>query len=752
MSQLRATDAGRLRASNRNSRGATSGGDDSAETAAPKRDAEPGGGADLLEFVAILRRNFRMIILATCLTTGVAIGYLAVTPKLYTSTVSILFDASPRAPIGSDPGSQPASSPDATLVESQVKLLASDTVLRRVVAEEGLVNDPEFGPSPPGLRARLLTALGLGGKSATPSSAAVVDQAVGTLAHNLEVKRSERTYVIDVDVSARDPGKAARLANAVARSYFEDEQAAKGEVVARDSKWLDMRLNVLQGRVANAETKVTNFKSANGINDANGKNISEQELSDLATEMTRARAQTAQAQARNDQIRKINAAGRLPDGTSDALKSSTLDRLRAQYAEAIRQEANARTTLGARHPALIAIEAQASDTQRLIAQELRRIAEAASNDYQIARADEDEIARRLAASRKESDAKNEALIELRDLERNADAARTIYEQFLRARETVNDVASNGPRARVIAPAVPPLAPSSPKKALVLALALFTGAFFGTAGALVRDAMGGERKPAADEPGEEILAAVPRIAYRSQRSALGRVKSWAMRTRAEEMEAARKSLFKEVTQHPASPFSASIAKLWEALAPEQWSLDKRRVWTVLVTSITAGVGKTTIATNLARLAADRGARTLLIEANPRNPQLAHMIDPDAKPGLINVGGVERVIYELPCQGAGSLHFVPIMASEPRIVRRLSGRLGSARIDGIDGHFDFVVIDGPTSGDAAELRKLAATADRIALAVTAHERVNVNAFVEQFQISRDQVGPGMLAIVEDRPEAA
>ena len=226
----------------------------------------------------------------------------------------------------------------------------------------------------------------------------------------------------------------------------------------------------------------------------------------------------------------------------------------------------------------------------------------------------------------------------------------------------------------------------------------------------------------------------------------------MRTRADEMQKKQELLLDEITRHPDSPFSASIVKLWRALTPEEMVLGQGFAWTVLVTSISAGVGKTTIAANLARLAAAQGARTLLIEANSRNPQLARMIEPDAKPGLIEVGGVERVLYTATAHGAGSLCFVPIMASESRIVRRLSGRWGAARIEGIEGHFDFVIVDGPSSEDAADVRKLAANADRITLAVTADERAEVERFIRQFQIPRSQVSAGMLALVEDRPEAA
>jgi polysaccharide biosynthesis transport protein len=709
-------------------------------------------GADLREMIGILTRNARLIIATTAAALLIAMIYLAVTPKLYTATVSILFDSVSRAAPGVDPNSLPPPTPDATLVESQVEVIPSDTVLRRVVAEEHLESDPEFGLRPPGLLQRALAALGLAARPAPSNSIAVQDRTVGALAHAIEVKRSERTYVLDVDLSARDPGKAARLANAVARAYFEDQQAAKSDLAEHDSNWLDQRLSDLQSRVSAAESLVTKFRAANGINEANGKNVSEQELGDLATELVQARAQTAAAEAREAQIRKIEAAGELPDGTSDALRSSTLDRLRGQYAQLVQQEAEDRLTFGDRHPALLAIEAQARDTQSLITQELRRVAEATDNDYQIARTNEQDIAARLAEARQADDAKNKALAELGDLQRNADAARTIYEQFLRARETVNSEVAAGPSARVIAPAVPPLSASSPKKGLVLALALFVGVFFGSGGAFARDFLGGGAGGRATEKDAEVLAAIPRIS--SERGLIVRLKDWAMRPRrSEDAEQKDEDLFlDEVARRPGSIYSASIAKLWKAVAPQEAAASRRRAWTILVVSLAPQVGKTTIAANLARFAGEQGLRALLIEANPANPQLSRLIAPGAEPSLIMVSGTERVIYEVPACRKGSLHLVPILPAEARIVRRLRTRPDAFRFPGIAGHFDVVVVDGPSAEDSQDLRDLAAAADRIALTVRPEERADVDAFIEDFEITSRQLQAGLLAIVQDHSEAA
>jgi Mrp family chromosome partitioning ATPase len=257
---------------------------------------------------------------------------------------------------------------------------------------------------------------------------------------------------------------------------------------------------------------------------------------------------------------------------------------------------------------------------------------------------------------------------------------------------------------------------------------------------------------ADEDlGEQIITAVPRVGNEAGAGFLARLTGWATRTRAQEADTKQASLVDEVTRRPSSSFSAAILDIWDVLGPPLEQGRNRRAWTVLVTSLSPGVGKTTIAANLARVAGEEGARALLIEANPANPQIARMIEPNAKPGLIDLVALERLIYEIACEGDGSLHVVPIMPSERRIVRRLAGRRDVAHFDGIANDFDFVAIDGPSAREAEGLDDLIAAADRIALVVTPEEQVDVESFVEEFCVPRHKLD-GLVVSMMAQPRRA
>src|SRR5262249_2350629 len=113
-------------------------------------------------------------------------------------------------------------------VESQVRVLTSDNVLRRVVADEGLETDREFGGNRSVLRALLDAAL----QSLTSNNPRLRDPtlvALNELQRRVRVKRAERTYVVDVTVITEDRDKSVRIANAMARAYLAEQSAARAE-------------------------------------------------------------------------------------------------------------------------------------------------------------------------------------------------------------------------------------------------------------------------------------------------------------------------------------------------------------------------------------------------------------------------------------------------------------------------------------------------------------------------------------------
>ncbi len=211
----------------------------------------------------------------------------------------------------------------------------------------------------------------------------------------------------------------------------------------------------------------------------------------MNNQLTSARARTAAAKARLDQVQQVQLSKNEGGAFPEAVQSQTITALRSQYAEVMRREAEQMTSLGARHPAVIEIQAEAERIRRMIDEEVHRLVISARTEYEGARANEDLLAASLEKLKSNAVTTNEAMVTLRELERDVQASRAVYELFLvRARETGEQERLDTKNIRVISRADIPLRRSFPPSNTLLALgALLFGAAAGTGIVFAREAYG-----------------------------------------------------------------------------------------------------------------------------------------------------------------------------------------------------------------------------------------------------------------------
>jgi succinoglycan biosynthesis transport protein ExoP len=404
----------------------------------------------------------------------IAMLFVLIVPHRYTAVTQILIDPTDFRAVGND--LTPANpSNDAALmqVESQVRVLTSASVLRRVIKTESLDVNPEFT----GQRSWFDDASGDNTLTA-----------LNALRRSISVKRTERTYVVDVSVNSKDPAKAAHIANAIAQAYLAEQTDVRSDAARQVSQSLTARLNELKDRVRDAENRVETFKARNNILDSSGQPINEQQLTELNNQLGIARARTAGAKARLDQVQQVQLSKDESGSFPEAVQSQTITALRSQYAEVMRREAEQMTSLGERHPGVIEIEAEATRLRRMIEDEVHRIALSARSEYESARANEETLTANLEKLKGNAITTNEARVTLRELDRDVQASRAVYEAFLvRARETGEQERLDTKNIRVISRADLPLQRSFPPSNLLLALgALIFGVAAGSGLVMIRE--------------------------------------------------------------------------------------------------------------------------------------------------------------------------------------------------------------------------------------------------------------------------
>ncbi|MGA9320152.1 MAG: Wzz/FepE/Etk N-terminal domain-containing protein, partial [Xanthobacteraceae bacterium] len=147
-------------------------------------------GIDVRQILAVLWRGKATIFSTIVASPLIAFLLVLIVPHRYTAVTQILIDPTDLRAIGNElaPANQ-ANDANVLQVESQVRVLTSDSVLRRVVKAEGLDKDQEF------------TRQGIA-DGADSTTAALI-----ALKRSIAVKRAERTYVVDVTVTTREAAK-----------------------------------------------------------------------------------------------------------------------------------------------------------------------------------------------------------------------------------------------------------------------------------------------------------------------------------------------------------------------------------------------------------------------------------------------------------------------------------------------------------------------------------------------------------------
>jgi succinoglycan biosynthesis transport protein ExoP len=577
------------------------------------------GFVSILQIRDFLSRQWRLIALVTGL--GITVGaiYVALSPSKYTAQADMIIDTKKVTWTQSEMSSENRTLEDAS-VESEIETTKSEKVAIAVIHRLHLTEDAEFAGAGRGLRRHIVSLFTLTtGSEPEPSNDELVRRALATLKNNLRVVRLGRSYIEQISYTSLDPEKAANIANAFAEAYIEDQLQAKFEATHRASIWLEQRIGELRQQASDAYKAVQDFKSQNGIIiGVDGKLASEVELDQLGIALAKARADTSQARAKLDRISRVleqrtdKETFNIPDPVvTDALSNPVITKLRQQFLDDQNKESEWSARYGSDHQAARNLRAEMSALQRAIWDEISRIAESYKSELQIAKSQEESIDKRMGEVFQQSASTRQSQVRLRELETAATTYRGIYETFLsRFTQSVQQQSFPSTEARVVTVASPPRSASSPKIGLTLALAAVCGLGLGLVSALAREQMNQQihtRAQLESLLGTSCLAVLP--AFNEKRSVLGKGS-----------ETPSSRVFRQISE--VAPFSATA----EALRYIKVAIDLHPTGGKVIGFISAlpGEGKTTVATAFAAFVAKSGGRTLLIDADLRNPSMTRTL--------------------------------------------------------------------------------------------------------------------------------
>ena len=631
---------------------------------------------DLVEYWrSILKRKWQII--------GLALGVMLITAMVvysmrpvYQSTAVVLIEFG-KSKVVSIEEVYTGASANREFLQTQVEILKSRELAKKVVAKLQLSKHPDFDPT-----IIQHVAFGLNWREWVPSSwlgeplalseDKILEQVERNFIGNLDVQPIRNTQLVKISFESYDKELAAKVPNVLADLYIESDLEAKVQMTQKASGWLTERLSGLRVKLEASEKVLQQFREREHIVDVKGAALSGvgRQLDEFTTGLVASRQKRAEAENAYNQVQQAVKSHLPLDSLPAILKHPQYTSFKDKEAEASRKYAELSQRYGKEHPKLLAAETDLKSAQDTLKRQVDVVVASVTKEYEAARANEQALERALGQAKSDVQGLNRKEYELGVLDREVTANRQLYDMFLnRFKQT--DVSSDmqSTIARLVDPAILANSPAKPQKMRIIAIAFVVGLFLGVLMALLLDRLDNTFKTSADvevRVGLPVLGVGPLIK--------------------DTKKTPPQRIFIDDNQ---SGFAESIRTIRTAVMLSALDQPKK---ILMVTSSVPQEGKTTIAINLS-LALSHVKRVLLIDADMRRPSLGKSMGfaPDV-PGLSHfVAGsatISKCIY--PFEDT-KLYVMPAGIIPPNPLELLMSNRFKEVLDTLSETFDYIVID-------------------------------------------------------------
>lgn len=683
----------------------------------PSYQGQDGSLIDVGSIVSSLWRG-KWIILFIAAAFSIFAGlYVARLEPVYRASATVMFGIQ-RANITNFEDLLASQDVDTDTLENEIQILRSTSLLTRVVEDLGLDDDPEFNPaleeggeeSPEdGLLAGIpplawvksfLSSLttedapeAAGGSENYERQKTLA--AVEALKGNLTLKPVPVSTVIEVSFNSYSPELSARVVNAITEQYIVDQLQVKLDTANAATRWLTTRVEELRQKVQSSEEAVETLRANLLTDKGQGLEVTQQQLADINAALASARGQAASAEARFLRLTEAMNAGQDLSSESDVIRGY------------LQEEGNLlarKNTLTENHPAVGQIDAQIQNLRDRIQEEAQRVVASAEIELETARTRAQELEQDVRDLESRTRAQSVDEIRIRQLEREAQANRLLYENLLvRLNETSEQEDLQSADARVLSPAEVPFQPQSDKALPIILSVGLLGAFVGVGLVILRDNLNNTfRSPRQVEEmtGEHVLAILPALRQR-------------LRSR---------DLVRYLLRKPNSSLAEAVRNLRTSLLiPGSGSSNPPRV--VMFTSSLPGEGKSTTAMLTAITSRQMGKSTIIVDCDLRLSSFDQFLDARGdEPGILSVldgsATLENALYEDP---ATSLHVLMVRRGERKVKsdRNAADILASSKFAELITHlsqiYDVVILDTPPVLAVTDARIISAFADKVAYVI-------------------------------------
>lgn len=607
------------------------------------------------------KRRGKLIALLSIVLFMIGCGVLAILPARYAATALVLIDPREQR-VTADPDVLAGIGQDAAALQSVIEIAKSDGFLLPLIKKLNVQNDEDIS-----------------------GSETDVSRILDRFRSRLDISRRGLTYIVAMTFTSTSASKAAFYANAVAEAFVAGQTQVRADATEEAADWLKSRLKTLSDELQKSEDAVAAFKLDHQIVNAGRDSTTRQlRVTELTQQVSAARLRLEEAKNRYEQAQRD-----IKANVDSTFRSDLLSTLRVQRSQLNDQIAQKRAVFGDRHPDLMISTSQLSELDRQIEIERKRSIATAKSEVETASNQQKSLEAQQRSLEAEMLKDGQAGVKLQELQRNADASRNIYEQFLsRYKTTSEQRLFQATQTKMVSPAQAPTRTNRPSLALLLAAIAIASVMSSTAGVALlapasavtyeqvetkaapvvvdhvdtsKPAIAADRsiaKPALTSHVTPVWGRIPHL------TALGPTRTvW---QRPGDVEA-------ELQTHLRGLVDAIIAN------------PRKRAMVVLVASIDRGVGKSIVATSLFRSLSERKLKALLFRVVDKGSAMADL----------PTGDTSAVF-----SGDFATAFAVLSGGK---------ETAGASSRGITDSYDVIIVDAPSVAEFGRVTSLGAVAD-------------------------------------------
>ena len=578
--------------------------------------------------------------------------------------------------------------------QTQVEILKSQDIARKVVERLKLTTHPDFDPRQSEEAARdFWLPMDLFKSKVPASEDEIQKQVIRRFMNDLQVQPVRNSQLVQVSYSSFDKDLAAKVPNTLADVYIESDLEARVAMTQKAGAWLTDRLGGLRKKLDESERALQDYRDRERIIDAKGVALSgfSKALEEATSNLVSARSKRAEAESLYNQVQAARQGkGGGIESIPAVLKHPTVQRLKEQEADAERKLADASKRYGPEHPKMQQANGELAAAKESTKRQIDTVVAGVFKEYEVARANELAIAGALGQSKSEIQGLNRKEFQLGVLEREAQANRQLYDMFMnRFKETnvAGDLQSTV--ARVVDPATIQSVPYAPKKVQIVSIAAAVALLIGVMLSLLLDRISNTINTAGEV---EARLGLPMLGYLMK------------------MDGGKKSMKSELAfiTDSQSLFSESIRTIRTSVLMSALDSPKK---VIVITSSVPEEGKTTVSFNLA-CALAQVKRVLLVDADLRRPKIGRLIGRDKdSPGLSHmVSGVAPISECIYQHVEGGFHILAAGFVPPNPLEMISSAKFGEVLEKLKEAFDIILIDSPPVqlvSDAVVLSQVAST---------------------------------------------